>query len=47
MGFRVLMSVPPAIGSLLAIVALFFYPLHGKRLAEVKAALAQRRKTLE
>lgn len=44
LGFRIYMSIPPAAGSLLAIVALLFYPLHGPRLAEVKAALGRRRK---
>ena len=38
-GFRVFMTIPSIIGSLLAVVALWFYPLHGQRLAEVKAAL--------
>lgn len=39
-GFRIFMSVPPLIGSLLAVLALTFYPLHGKKLQEVKAKLA-------
>jgi len=39
LGFRVFMSIPPAIGSLLAVVALVFYPLHGQRLKQVKAQL--------
>lgn len=39
-GFRIFMTVPPLIGSLLAVVALLFYPLHGARLKAVKAALA-------
>jgi GPH family glycoside/pentoside/hexuronide:cation symporter len=42
-GFRVFMTVPPAVGALLGIGALLFYPLHGERLARVKAALALRR----
>lgn len=41
-GFRMFMSVPPAIGAVLAVAALFFYPLHGARLRRVKAALAER-----
>lgn len=41
-GFRFFMSVPPAVGALLAIVVLFFHPLHGKRLREIKSALAKR-----
>lgn len=42
LGFRIYMSIPPAVGSLLAIAALLFYPLHGNRLTAVKAALQQR-----
>ena len=38
-GFRIFMTIPAIIGSLLAVIALWFYPLHGKRLEEVKAAL--------
>ena len=38
-GFRYFMTIPSMIGSLLAVVSLWFYPLHGKRLAQVKAAL--------
>ncbi len=41
-GFRVFMSIPPAAGSILAIIALLFYPLHGKRLQEMKAQLRQK-----
>ncbi|MBN2547596.1 MAG: MFS transporter [Anaerolineales bacterium] len=40
-GFRIFMTVPPMIGALLALAALYFYPLHGKRLKEVKEALAK------
>jgi Na+/melibiose symporter-like transporter len=36
------MSIPPAAGSILAIITLLFYPLHGKRLQEVKAKLQQK-----
>ena len=42
MGFRVFMSIPSIIGSLLAIVALWFYPIHGERLARIKAALKEK-----
>jgi GPH family glycoside/pentoside/hexuronide:cation symporter len=42
-GFRVFMTVPVIVSSLLAILALFFYPLYGERLREVKAILAERR----
>lgn len=38
-GFRVYMTLPPFIGSLLAVVALSFYPLYGERLRAVKEAL--------
>jgi GPH family glycoside/pentoside/hexuronide:cation symporter len=39
-GFRVFMSLPVIAGSVLAIVTLFFYPLHGERLEAVKQALS-------
>lgn len=42
LGFRIFVSVPPAIGSLLAILSLAFYPLHGKRLQDIKTTLKQR-----
>lgn len=42
-GFRVFMTVPPLIGSALAIVFLWFYPLHGERLRQVRLQLAARR----
>ncbi|MBM3151538.1 MAG: MFS transporter [Chloroflexi bacterium] len=41
-GFRFFMSIPPAVGALFAIAVLYFYPLHGKRLREIKSALAQK-----
>jgi len=41
-GFRIYMSIPPAAGSLLAIIALLFYPLHGKRLQTVKTLLKEK-----
>ncbi|MCL4868478.1 MAG: MFS transporter [Anaerolineae bacterium] len=37
MGFRLYMSVAPAAACLLAIIALYFYPLHGQRLKAIKA----------
>ncbi len=40
-GFRVFMSVPVVVGSLLAILTLFFYPLHGERLRAVKEKLGR------
>jgi len=39
LGFRIFLTIPPIIGFLLAIVALYFYPLHGERLKEIKRAL--------
>lgn len=42
-GFRVFMTVPPLIGSALAFVFLWFYPLHGERLRQVRLQLAARR----
>lgn len=39
-GFRIFMTIPPLIGSLLAVLALLFYPLHGARLRQVKSQLA-------
>lgn len=42
-GFRIFLTVPTAIGAILAVVALIFYPLHGEKLEAVKAALAQKR----
>jgi glycoside/pentoside/hexuronide:cation symporter, GPH family len=41
-GFRLFMSVPSVIGCGLAIAALAFYPLYGKRLKEIKQKLAER-----
>jgi GPH family glycoside/pentoside/hexuronide:cation symporter len=45
-GFRVFMSVPVIVGSVLAIVTLFFYPLYGERLQAVKDALAAKESRL-
>ncbi len=39
LGFRIFLTIPPIIGFLLAILALYLYPLHGKRLKEVRRAL--------
>jgi GPH family glycoside/pentoside/hexuronide:cation symporter len=41
-GFRVFMTVPVIVSSMLAIIALLFYPLYGERLKEVKDTLATR-----
>lgn len=39
LGFRIFLTVPTSIGFLLAITLLWLYPLHGRRLKEIKAAL--------
>jgi GPH family glycoside/pentoside/hexuronide:cation symporter len=39
LGFRLFLTIPTTIGFLLAIYLLWLYPLHGKRLQEIKAAL--------
>ena len=44
-GFRVFMAFPTVVASLLAVAALFGYPLHGARLESLKADIAVRRKT--
>jgi GPH family glycoside/pentoside/hexuronide:cation symporter len=41
-GFRVFMTVPVIVSSILAIIALFFYPLYGERLKAVKSTLESR-----
>jgi GPH family glycoside/pentoside/hexuronide:cation symporter len=46
-GFRVFMTVPVVVSSILAIVALIFYPLHGERLQAVKDALAAKAQVSE
>jgi len=42
LGFRIFLTVPSIIGFALAIVALYFYPLHGDRLKEIRAELAKK-----
>jgi glycoside/pentoside/hexuronide:cation symporter, GPH family len=39
LGFRIFLTIPPAIGFLLAIFALYLYPLHGGRLQSIKNRL--------
>jgi GPH family glycoside/pentoside/hexuronide:cation symporter len=39
LGFRIFLTIPPIIGFLLAILALYFYPLHGERLKQIQKAL--------
>ena len=41
-GFRVFMTVPVIVSSILAIIALFFYPLYGEWLKAVKSTLDSR-----
>jgi GPH family glycoside/pentoside/hexuronide:cation symporter len=42
LGFRIFLTIPSIIGFALAIVALYFYPLHGDRLKEIRAELAKK-----
>ena len=46
LGFRLFLTIPTSIGFLLAIVLLWFYPLHGKYLQEIKETLKQKRETI-
>jgi GPH family glycoside/pentoside/hexuronide:cation symporter len=39
LGFRIFLTVPTTIGFLLAITLLWLYPLHGKKLANIREAL--------
>lgn len=43
-GFRVFMTMPVIVMSILAILMLFLYPLHGERLQVIKNALASEKK---
>ena len=43
LGFRIFLTVPTTIGFLTAILLLWLYPLHGKRLQEVKDALEKKK----
>jgi GPH family glycoside/pentoside/hexuronide:cation symporter len=43
LGFRLFLTLPTSLGFLLAIALLWLYPLHGKRLAEIKNALAAKK----
>lgn len=40
-GFRVYMVILPILGAICAMTALYFYPLHGQRLADIRAKLAK------
>lgn len=42
LGFRIFLTVPTSIGFLAAITLLWLYPLHGRRLREIKEALEQK-----
>ncbi len=47
MGFRLFLSIPTTIGFLLAIFLLWLYPLHGKRLADIREALKAKQEERE
>lgn len=42
LGFRLFLTIPTSIGFLLAIFLLWLYPLHGRRLNEIRAVLGAR-----
>jgi GPH family glycoside/pentoside/hexuronide:cation symporter len=46
LGFRLFLTIPTTIGFLLAIFLLWLYPLHGKRLQEVQAAVAEKKQRM-
>ena len=43
LGFRIFLTVPTTIGFLLAISMLWLYPLHGRKLEEIRTALAAKK----
>lgn len=43
MGFRIFLTVPTSIGFLLAIILLWQFPLHGRRLEEIRKALGEKK----
>jgi GPH family glycoside/pentoside/hexuronide:cation symporter len=43
MGFRLFLTIPTTLGFLLAIFLLWLYPLHGKRLQDVQAAVSDKK----
>jgi len=47
LGFRLFLTVPTSIGFLLAIYLLWLYPLHGKRLKEIKDALEAKKSIVD
>ena len=47
MGFRIFLAIPTTIGFLLAITLLWLYPLHGKRLQDIRDTLANKKLTAE
>ena len=46
LGFRLFLTIPTTIGFLLAIFLLWLYPLHGKRLQEIQAAVAAKKQLM-
>jgi GPH family glycoside/pentoside/hexuronide:cation symporter len=46
-GFRLFLTIPTSIGFVLAITLLWLYPLHGKRLQEIKETLQAKREAAE
>ncbi|HSF83136.1 MAG TPA: MFS transporter [Anaerolineales bacterium] len=44
LGFRLFLTLPTSLGFLLAIALLWLYPLHGRRLDEIKVALEAKKK---
>jgi GPH family glycoside/pentoside/hexuronide:cation symporter len=46
-GFRIFLTIPPIAGFLLAILALYLYPLHGRRLKEIKTRLTEKAAAVE
>ena len=46
-GFRLFLTIPTTIGFLLAIFLLWLYPLHGKRLKDIRAKLVEKADKIE
>jgi GPH family glycoside/pentoside/hexuronide:cation symporter len=47
LGFRLFLTLPTSIGFLFAIFLLWLYPLHGNRLADIKAKLGEKLKDIK
>lgn len=43
LGFRIFLTIPTSLGFLLAIFLLWLYPLHGKRLQNIKEVLEKKK----